>query len=86
MAFVRHYFAVVDYAYATGDTAPLAAVSDPDCLPCAAIKDMIDATFAAGDAYKYSAFQLIELWVPDGEPVGAVEVHLRYSATWRHKN
>ena len=80
IAFVRHYFAVLDYAYATDDTDPIVAVSDPDCLPCEAIKDMIDATFAAGDTYKYSAFQLIELSVPDGEPLGAIEVHLRYSA------
>ena len=48
MAFVRHYFAVVDYAYATGDTAPLTAVSDPGCLPCAGIKEMVDKSFAAG--------------------------------------
>ena len=30
VAFVRHYFAVVDYAYATGDTARFAKVSDPE--------------------------------------------------------
>ena len=81
IAFVRHYFAVVDYAYATGDTAPLAAVSDPYCLPCAAIKNMIDTTFADGDSYNRSVFQLTDLSVPDGEPLGAIEVHVRYSAS-----
>ena len=81
IAFVRHYFAVVDYAYANGDTAPLANISDPECLPCAAIKEMIDATVAAGDSYDVDPTQLLELSVPDGEPRGAVEVHVLHSDT-----
>ena len=80
IAFVRHYFAVVDYAYATGDTAPLAAVSDPACRPCAGIKGMVDATVSEGDSYASKRTRLIELTVPDGEPQGAVEVHVRYDA------
>ena len=79
IVFVRHYFAAVDYAYATGDTAPLANISDPECLPCAAIKEMIDATVAAGDTYDVDHTQLLELSVPDGEPRGAVEVHVLHS-------
>ena len=80
MAFVRHYFAVVDYAYATGDTAPLAAVSDPACRPCAGVKGMIDTTTSEGGSYASTTTQLIELTVPDGEPRGAVEVHVQYHA------
>ena len=80
IAFVRHYFAVVDYAYATGDTAPLAAASDPACLPCAGIKEMVDATTSAGGSYADRKTQLVELTVPDGEPQGAVEVHVRYES------
>jgi hypothetical protein len=74
MAFARHYFAVVDYAYATGDTAPLAAISETDCLACTGVKDMVDAAYAAGGSFETSATQVNELAVPDGEPLGAVEV------------
>lgn len=34
-AFTRYWFATLDYAVATGDTRPLAAVSQPDCRACA---------------------------------------------------
>ena len=80
MAFVRHYFAVVDYAYATGDTAPLAAASDPECGPCGGIKEMIDSTMQEGGSYGSLTIQISELSVPDGEPQGAVEVHMVYTA------
>jgi len=80
MAFVRHYFAVVDYAYATGDTEPLAAISHAECLPCGAIKEMIDATIAAGGSYVRSAGVVVDLTVPDGEPKGPAEVHLKYNS------
>ena len=80
MAFVRHYFAVVDYAYATGDTAPLAAISDPECAPCAGIRNMIDTTMAAGGSYEVGLTRVSELNVPDGEPVGAAKVTVTYSS------
>jgi hypothetical protein len=80
IAFVRHYFAVVDYAYATSDTAPLAAVSDPACRPCAGVKDMIDTTLLAGGSWETEPTTVTEVSVPDGEPVGAVNVLLTYSS------
>jgi hypothetical protein len=33
-AFVRHYVALLNYAYATGDTASMLAVSDKGCVGC----------------------------------------------------
>jgi len=80
MAFVRHYFAVVDYAYATGDTAPLAAISHPHCRPCAGIKQMIDTTLFGGGSYEVGLTQLSKLSVPGGEPAGAVSVLVTYSS------
>jgi hypothetical protein len=85
MAFVRHYFAVVDYAYATGDTAPLAAVSDPACRPCAGVKDMIDTTVLAGGSWETEATTVTEVSVPEGEPMGAVNVLLTYSSETAHE-
>ena len=80
MAFVRHYFAVVDYAYATGDTAPLAAVSDPKCSPCSGVKDMIDTAVMAGGSWETEPTTVTRVSVPQGEPMGAVNVLLTYSS------
>ena len=33
-AAVRHYFEALDYAFATGDVAPLRAISDAGCVSC----------------------------------------------------
>jgi hypothetical protein len=81
MAFVRHYFAVVDYAYATGDTAPLAAVSAPDCAACAGVRKMINQTVAKDESYAITSTQLSELRVSEVELVDAFEVLARYSTT-----
>jgi hypothetical protein len=81
MAFVRHYFAVVDYAYATGDTVPLAAVSDPECAPCARIISLVnDATSRKLTYYRdpttiSSVSGLVE------EPFEAVEIDMVYSTS-----
>ena len=80
MAFVRHYFAVVDYAYATGDTTPLAAVSDPECSPCSGVKDMVDAAVMAGGSWETEPTTVTSVSVPEGEPMGAVNVLLTYSS------
>ena len=79
IAFVRHYFAVVDYAYATGDTAPLATISDPGCLACAKVRDTIDATIADGGSYVTAATQVTDLRVSGIELVDAEEVLADYS-------
>jgi hypothetical protein len=80
MAFVRHYFAVVDYAYAAVDTAPLAAVSDPACRPCAGVKDMIDTAIVVGDSFMGSPTIISDISVPEPEPAEAVNVLLACSS------
>lgn len=44
-AFVRHWIEVLNYAMATGDTAPLSALSDPDCSSCAAVVERIESVY-----------------------------------------
>ena len=79
IAFVRHYFAVVDYAYATGDTAPLAVASDPACLACTKVKDTVDSTIISGGSYVTDATQITDLRVSDAELMDAEEVLAHYS-------
>jgi hypothetical protein len=79
IAFVRHYFAVVDYAYATGDTAPLAAISDPGCMACAKVKDTINTRITDGGSYQTAATRISDLRVSDTELMDAAEVLAQYS-------
>ena len=81
MAFARHYFAVMDYAYATGDTAPLAKVSDPECAPCARIITLVndatskELTYSRDPTIISSISGLVE------EPFEAVEIDMVYSTS-----
>lgn len=47
-AFTRYFFEVVTHAMQTGDTAPLKAVSDPDCKTCAGLSEAIDHMYGEG--------------------------------------
>jgi hypothetical protein len=47
-AFVRHWFDLVNYAYATGDTAPAQALSDPDCETCINLIKTIEDQYRDG--------------------------------------
>ena len=51
-AFVRHWFDLANYAYATGDTDELAAASDPDCGSCADLVERIMDQYAAGGSFE----------------------------------
>jgi hypothetical protein len=48
VAFIRHWFATFNYSAATGDTAPLRALSDPGCESCLGIAREIDKTYKLG--------------------------------------
>lgn len=50
-AFVRHWFDLVNYAYATGDTAPLRAVSEPTCEACATMIGFVDDQYLDGGTF-----------------------------------
>lgn len=47
-AFTRYWFAVLDYAYQTGNTGPLKAISRPDCSFCAGLVEAIESAWADG--------------------------------------
>jgi hypothetical protein len=81
MAFVRHYFAVVDHAYATGDTAPLAAVSDPECSPCARIITLVTEATSKDFTYVRNATTISNLSEVVWEPSPAVEIDAIYSTS-----
>ena len=81
MAFVRHYFAVVDYAYATGDTAPLAAISDTECRPCSQIGKQVNEAARNGQSYLREATTISNVGEPLAEAITAVEIDVTYSTS-----
>lgn len=44
-AFVRYWFTTFDYAIATGDTEPMMAIADQDCLDCEAMVSDIEGVY-----------------------------------------
>jgi len=80
-AFVRHYFAVVDYAYATGDTDPLMVVSDPECLPCRKIAEQVLAAFASDQKYVTDSTVISAIGDPLADELSAVEIDATYSSS-----
>ena len=81
MAFVRHYVTVVDYAYATGDTAPLAAVSDPECAPCARIIMLVNDATSRKLTYFRDPTTISSVTGLVEEPFEAVEIDMVYSTS-----
>lgn len=47
-AFTKHWFAVLSYAYETGDTASLSALSGADCVFCKGLVDNIQTAWSEG--------------------------------------
>ncbi|MBT2566129.1 hypothetical protein J7I84_06375 [Arthrobacter sp. ISL-85] len=47
-AFTKHWFSVLSYAYETGDTQRLLALSGPDCVFCKGLVDNIEAAWSDG--------------------------------------
>jgi hypothetical protein len=45
---VRFWFELLNHAYATGETEPLARYSHPDCETCASVIDQIDNRYESG--------------------------------------
>jgi hypothetical protein len=48
VAFVRYWFALANYAVATGDTGPLSLMSAPECDTCADLVQQIADSYASG--------------------------------------
>jgi hypothetical protein len=47
-AFAKHWFSVLSYAYETGDTKPLSALSGPECIFCKGLVDNIEVAWSDG--------------------------------------
>jgi hypothetical protein len=52
IAFVRHYIDLINYAQATGDVGPLAAVEDAGCKSCTSARDGVRKHYASGGTVK----------------------------------
>ncbi|CEA09192.1 hypothetical protein BN1051_02559 [Arthrobacter saudimassiliensis] len=48
-AFARYFYEVVNYAYETGDLAPLDAISGPDCVACNFARNQIGVGYEGDD-------------------------------------
>ena len=48
-AFARHWYALANYGYETGDTAPLRAVSGPACVACNSYYPAVQTGYAGND-------------------------------------
>ncbi len=51
-AFVQHWYALVNHAYATGDSSPLAAVSHPECHDCDGYPENIAGGVVDGGVFR----------------------------------
>jgi hypothetical protein len=45
-AFVRYWYAVLNYAYETGDTQPLQTISEPTCVFCTGLREGVTEAWA----------------------------------------
>ena len=51
-AFVRHWFEVLEYAYASGDTRHLVTISSPECASCDRFTERIVTTYSNGGSFR----------------------------------
>jgi Family of unknown function (DUF6318) len=58
-SFARYYMDVLDYAYQTGNTAPVRAAAH--CKGCDAVADGIDAWYRQGGHYEGGAFTILAI-------------------------
>lgn len=79
-AFARHFVAVTQYAWNTGDTIPLQDISTHDCQMCQNIIDKVNARYTAGgwvDGLTYQITQIeTAVEMPDSAGEFAVVVHV----------
>jgi hypothetical protein len=68
-AFVRHFWDVVNHAYATGDTDPVLAISDTGCGACQSLVENARAVTDAGGSFVGLEFQTSDYLsqAPNGE-------------------
>ena len=78
-AFVRHWFDLANYAYATGNTEPLKAVSEGDCDTCNNIMETIDEQYADGGRFRGGTISVEGAEAPAPDESGVLLVTTRYS-------
>jgi len=64
IAFTKYYWAMVDYAQASGDTSQLAPVAASSCAACKGGVSSIDAISSAGGASRGGLHLIRKTWVP----------------------
>ena len=79
VAFARHFIAQRDYAFVTGDLAPVAALRGPSCDSCTSELQMIGMTWSMGGRWEKSATIVSGISITAGQPPGAVELIARHS-------
>lgn len=67
-AFVRHWFDLVNYAYATGDTGPLVSASDTRCETCSSFIDSIESQYSSGGSFTGGAISVLDAVAPEPDP------------------
>lgn len=65
MEFVRHFFALSNYAYQSGDVAPLREVSEASCSGCLELIDAVTQSTADGSTFSGERYKLISVNSPD---------------------
>ena len=78
-AFARHFLAQRDYAFATGDVAPLTALSGPTCWFCGTELQVIDMSWRVGRGWEKTATTISSIELVAGQPPGPVELVVVYS-------
>jgi len=78
-AFVRHWFDLVNYAYATGNTEPVVAVSTPKCESCSNTVATIDDQYSNGGRIEGGQITVVGAESPAPEPNRPVLVTTVYS-------
>jgi len=70
-AFIRYWYELVNYAYASGDSDALLAVSHVDCVGCVGLKENIDTATKVGAVWKGVSFtpEQFDVAEPDADGI-----------------
>jgi len=70
-AFVRFWFEQLEYAYATGDTRQLSALSDPECRSCAELIRRVNQTYGEGRLVRGFSVDVVSSAAPPPNDFGS---------------
>jgi hypothetical protein len=77
-AFVRHWFDLVNYAYTTGETDPVSAISEATCEACTDILALIEAQYEDGGRFMGGTIEVEGAEAPEPDSSGVMLVTTRY--------